>query len=49
MELTTQIFQFILSISILVVLHELGHFYQQNGLNAESKNFTFSLTLGFHW
>ena len=26
MELATQIFQFILSISILVVLHELGHF-----------------------
>ena len=26
MELATQIFQFILSISILVILHELGHF-----------------------
>ncbi len=39
MELTIQIFQFILSISILVILHELGHFLPARWFRTRAEKF----------
>lgn len=39
--------QFILSLTILVVLHEFGHFYLLVGFRLELKNFICFLILGF--
>ena len=42
MELALKIFQFILSISILVVLHEMGHFLPAKWFKTRAEKFFFN-------
>ena len=47
MEVVVKIAQLILSLSILVIIHELGHFTFAKIFKPGSKNFTFSSIPGF--
>ena len=47
MDVLVKILQFLLSLSILVMLHELGHFVAAKIFKVRGRSFLFSSTRGF--
>jgi len=47
MEIWTKVAQFFMSLSLLIILHELGHFTLAKLFKTRVENFTSFLTLGF--